>query len=91
MEDSATIEHDFSIVLDEIQELSPIVEDAFFEAGCDDATMSFREGRLFLTFTRRAVSRSDAIESARQDITAALNRIGLTSEIRFLGTDTLRV
>lgn len=47
------------------------IEDRLFEAGCDDATLSFRDGVPFLTFTRKAASRNDAILSACRDCHAA--------------------
>src|SRR5947208_11519042 len=46
--------HDFTLVLSGITELTPEVQDALFEAGCDDATLSMCCGRPFLTFTRAA-------------------------------------
>src|SRR5438552_190382 len=56
-------EHDFALVLSGINELTPEVENAFFDAGCDDATLSMRCGRAYLTFSRSAASIKDAILS----------------------------
>jgi hypothetical protein len=39
-------------------------EDALFEAGCDDATLSFQKGVLIAEFDREAVSFSSAVASA---------------------------
>ncbi len=61
-------EFDFTLLLDGINELSTDVEDALFEAGCDDATISIRSGRMYLTFSRSAASLKDAILSAIQDV-----------------------
>ena len=47
-------EYDFALVLSGITELTPEVQDALFEAGCEDATISVRAGRVYLTFSRNA-------------------------------------
>ena len=64
-------EHDFTLVLTGTSELSSAVEDALFEAGCDDATLSVRFGRMFLTFSRTAPTLKDAILSAIQNVKKA--------------------
>jgi hypothetical protein len=61
-------EHDFTLVLTSITEITPAVEDALFSAGCDDATIATRSGRLFVTFSRTARSTKDAVFSAIGDI-----------------------
>jgi hypothetical protein len=61
-------EHDFVLVLTGITELNTKTENALFEAGCDDATISIRSGRVFLTFSRSAASKTDAIMSAIRDV-----------------------
>ncbi len=68
---TAKREHDFTLVLSGISELTREVQDAFFEAGCDDATLSMRCGRPFLTFSRTAPSLKDAILSAISDVKKA--------------------
>ncbi len=73
-------EHDFVLVLTGITEPTPAIEDALFESGCDDATMSLRFGRVYLTFTRVAASLKDAILSAIRDVRKA-----------DIGADVLRV
>lgn len=57
-------EYDFTLILLGIPELTSKVEDALFEAGCDDSTLSMRSGRAYLTFSRYAQSMKDAILSA---------------------------
>jgi hypothetical protein len=57
-------EHDFTLAISGVTELTPEIVDAFFEAGCDDATLVMRSGRLFATFSRRAGSIKEAILSA---------------------------
>jgi hypothetical protein len=73
-------EHDFALVLTGITELTPKAEDALFETGCDDATLSLRFGRVYATFSRSASSRRDAILSAICDVRKAN-----------IGADVLRV
>jgi hypothetical protein len=73
-------EHDFVLVLDGITELKTEAEDALFEAGCDDCTISVRFGRVFLSFSRTAPSLKEAILSAIRDVKRAN-----------IGADVLRV
>lgn len=80
MENSCQTEHDFTLVLTGVSELNAKVEDALFGAGCDDATISLRSGRIYLTFSRTASSLKQAILSAIQDVRSA-----------GLGADVLRV
>lgn len=61
---SNTHEHDFTLIIEGANAISPELEDAIFSAGCDDATVSVRSGRLFITFSREAASLRDAIVSA---------------------------
>ncbi len=64
-------EHDFALVVDGVSELTTDVEDALFEAGCDDATLSMQYGHLYAEFSRTAVSLKDAILSAIRDVRKA--------------------
>jgi hypothetical protein len=73
-------EHDFTLVLTGVSELTQTVEDALFNAGCDDATIAVRSGRLFVTFSRSAESLKDAIISAIRAVWRAN-----------IGADVLRV
>jgi len=73
-------EHDFTLVLTGIAELNSEVEDSLFNAGCDDATISVRSGRVYMTFARTADSLKDAILSAIRSVRKA-----------GIGADVLRV
>lgn len=64
-------EHDFALIVEGVPELSDRVQDALFEAGCDDATLSIQYGLLYIEFSRSAPSIKDAIVSAVRDVTAA--------------------
>jgi hypothetical protein len=63
--------HEFSIVASGIH---PGIEDfatRFYDAGCDDATVSFQKGRIIIDFVREAKSIEAAIASAIDCVTAA--------------------
>jgi len=45
---SCETEYDFALIVSGVAELTPAVEDALFEAGCDDATVSTQYGRLYI-------------------------------------------
>lgn len=64
-------EHEFTLVLTGVTPETPGVEDALFEAGCDDATLAFRMGRPVLTFARTAKSLKEAILSAIHNVRSA--------------------
>jgi len=49
-------EHDFTLVLSGIADLTPEVERLFFEAGCDVLRLVCRSGRPFLTFPERPLA-----------------------------------
>jgi hypothetical protein len=73
-------EHDFTLVLTGIADLTSEVENALLGAGCDDGTIAMRSGRPFITFSRRAPSMKDAILSAIENVRNA-----------GIGADVLRV
>ena len=75
-----TAEYDFTLVLSGVPELTAAVEDALFEAGCDDATLSLQGGEVSLDFTRAAPSLHEAVAGAVGDV----RRAGI-------GADVLRV
>ena len=64
-------EHDFALIVDGVPELTQEVEDALFEAGCDDATLSIQYGLLYVEFSRSAKSLQDAILTAIRDVQRA--------------------
>ena len=77
---SCDCEHDFTLVLSGISEITPEVMDALYKVGCDDGTISLRSGRPYMTFSRNAPSMKDAILSAIDNIRNA-----------GIGADVLRV
>ena len=79
---SCEFEHEFTLLLDGVSEVNTGIEDALFEAGCDDATISVRFGRVYLTFSRTASSIKDAIISAIRDIRKAnINAVVLRVDV----------
>ncbi len=64
-------EYDFALILTGVHELTAEVEDALFEAGCDDSTLSVQYGCIYMEFSRTATSLKDAILSAIRDVRKA--------------------
>ena len=64
-------EYDFTLILSGISDFTDGDIDALYEAKCDDATVSQRYGRVYMTFSREAKSMAEAIVSAIEDVKAA--------------------
>lgn len=60
--------YNFSITLNNIKELTGKLEDALFEAGCDDALLSRTNGITSLEFYREGESLLGAVNSAIKDL-----------------------
>jgi hypothetical protein len=63
--------HEFTIIATGLDPMADGFEDRFFEAGCDDATISVQKGTIILEFDREARSFLSAVESAIRDVTQA--------------------
>ncbi len=63
--------YNFALVLSGISEPESQIEDALYEAGCDDAILSFRSGIAYLEFDREAQGLKEAIVSAVRDLERA--------------------
>jgi hypothetical protein len=61
----------FTIVASGLDREAEDFEDRFFEAGCDDATISVQKGVIILDFNRETRSFLHALKSAMIDIEAA--------------------
>jgi hypothetical protein len=70
-------EFDFALIVSGVHELTTEVEDALFEAGCDDATLSIQYGQLYMEFSRRARAIEEAILSAIHDV----HKAGVGAEV----------
>jgi hypothetical protein len=64
-------EYDFTLILSGIIDFTDEQVDSLIEAGCDDATVAQRSGRVYMTFSRNASSMIDAITSAIENIRKA--------------------
>jgi len=71
-EKKCQIEYDFALVIDGVSELTEEVENALFNAGCDDATFSIQYGHLYAEFSRTDDSIEEAIISAICDVRKAM-------------------
>lgn len=60
--------YSFTLYLSGADELTQELEDALFEAGCDDAAPGIRGGVLRLGFDREAASFHEAVISAMEDV-----------------------
>jgi len=69
----------FRLVLKNVDEDTSDLEDCLYEAGCDDALINFRNGRVYLDFTRESLSLQDAVISAIKDIKSASIEIDVAS------------
>ena len=73
--------YQFSLVLGPLSQANHEVEDALYEAGCDDSLLSFYAGTAVLDFTRAGNSYAKAVISAiknveRANIGAVVVRVG---------------
>lgn len=69
---------EFSIIASGLDPEAEDFADRFFNAGCDDATISFQKGHIIADFTREANSVTEAIVSAMECVKAAgatVNRV----------------
>jgi len=63
--------YNFTIIASGIDPNTSDFEDRFFEAGCDDATITFQKGAIILEFDREAKSLGHAIQSAIANVEGA--------------------
>ncbi|MGA2796264.1 MAG: hypothetical protein ABSE63_01665 [Thermoguttaceae bacterium] len=63
--------YSFTLVLADVPEITQQVEDALFEAGCDDTLLGNRDGVTYLDFDRDANNLQEALQSAIRDVRKA--------------------
>ena len=63
--------HEFTIVATGLSLDSDEWEEAFYEAGCDDATVALQRGAFILCFDREAETFEEALKSACADVKSA--------------------
>jgi predicted DNA-binding transcriptional regulator AlpA len=59
---------EFTIIATGLDPHADDFESQFFDAGCDDATVSFQKGHILIDFGREAASQEDAVASAVADV-----------------------
>lgn len=70
--------YEFSIIASGLDPEAADFEARFFDAGCDDATISFQKGHIIADFARQAESFEEAVSSAIEAVSAAgavVNRV----------------
>lgn len=63
--------HEFTVIASGLDPEAEDFADRFFEAGCEDATLSFQKGAIIIEFYREAVSFSKAVVSAYEAVLRA--------------------
>jgi hypothetical protein len=63
--------HDFTLIVEGVDDLDPRIVDALYEAGCDDGTIGCRAGVVSIGFTRPGATLREAITSAIRDVEKA--------------------
>jgi len=63
--------YEFTFIASGVDPESPDLEEKFFEAGCDDATLAFMKGLLAVNFDRDADTYAHAVVSAYHSVQAA--------------------
>jgi predicted DNA-binding transcriptional regulator AlpA len=67
--------YEFSIIASGLDPGAEDFEQRFYDAGCDDATISFQRGHIIVDFARAANSIDEAIVSATKGVEAAGARV----------------
>ena len=67
--------HEFCVIASGLDPQAEDFESRFYEAGCDDATISFQRGHIIVDFSREAESTEEAIASAIAGVVAAGARV----------------
>lgn len=63
--------HELSIIASGLAPTADDFEARFYDAGCDDATVSFQHAQIILDFARDAATLEEASASAIEDVRAA--------------------
>lgn len=58
----------FTLILKNVDETTPNLEDSLYEAGCDDALINYRNGAAYLEFDREASTLEEAVISAIKNV-----------------------
>jgi hypothetical protein len=66
----------FSVILAGVDDMTPEMAEALYEAGCNDSTPGSRCGMVMVHFDRDAESLGDAIGSGVKDVEKAGFKVG---------------
>ena len=61
-------QHEFTLVLGGVDDLSEGLDDQLYNAGCDDALINFRNGTVYIDFNREDASIEEAVITAIKQI-----------------------
>jgi hypothetical protein len=67
--------YQFTLILKNVDKNTENLEDSFYQSGCDDALINFRNGTVYLDFEREDSSLEHALISAIHDVESALVRL----------------
>jgi hypothetical protein len=60
--------HSFTLLIENVDEITIEMANKLYEAGCDDGSLHSRDGHVYVDFDRKAPTLHDAIKSAQQDV-----------------------
>ena len=84
-DDAAPVcEHEFTLVLRGADQITRELEEALFEHGCDDATLSCSHQRLWLDVVREAATLEEAVATAIRDVRRAGAAMGVPLDVERL-------
>lgn len=63
--------HEFTLIIENLSELTAEASERLFEAGCDDSSPCSRDGVTYVIFDREAPTLEKAIQSAIDDVRSA--------------------
>lgn len=63
--------YQFTLVLKNVDESTPGLEDNLYEAGCDDTLINYKNGTVYLDFDREASSLESAVMNAIKQVESA--------------------
>ena len=66
---------EFTIIASGLDRTADDFESRFYDAGCDDATVSFQKGHIIVDFAREAETMDEAVASAIENVCATGARV----------------
>lgn len=72
--------YQFTLVLDGVDDMTPNLEDALFEAGCDDSLINYKNATVYLDFDREG----DNLEQVLISAIKAIEGMKIDAKVRIL-------